>query len=160
MQIKKTINEKTYVYDEKFFSGKKSLTINGKQLQLVGKKNFVDSETGLTSYSFKVVPGSFIKGITLNTKSEEIVLVKNKWYEWIVIILPIISIGVGLFCGAIGCMLSVLFSLLCAAINATICRSEKIRSAIVKVIIGMVTSAISTSAWFGIYWLIVQAILK
>ena len=101
MQIKKTINEKTYVYDEKFFSGKKSLTINGKQLQ------------------------------------------------W-----------VGLFCGAIGCMLSVLFSLLCAAINATICRSEKIRSAIVKVIIGIVTSAISTSAWFGIYWLIVQAILK
>ena len=156
MQIKKTINEKTYVYDEKFFSGKKSLSINGKQLQLVGKKNFVDSETG-EEYS---VSGSFIKGITLNTKSEEIVLVKNKWYEWIVIILPIISIGVGLFCGAIGCMLSVLFSLLCAAINATICRSEKIRSAIVKVIIGIVTSAISTSAWFGIYWLIVQAILK
>ena len=159
MQIKKTINEKTYVYDEKFFSGKKSLTsfLRVHTFNADGtKEGFVDSETG-EEYS---VSGSFIKGITLNTKSEEIVLVKNKWYEWIVIILPIISIGVGLFCGAIGCMLSVLFSLLCAAINATICRSEKIRSAIVKVIIGIVTSAISTSAWFGIYWLIVQAILK
>lgn len=41
MQIKKTINEKTYVYDEKFFSGKKSLTINGKKLQLVGRKTLL-----------------------------------------------------------------------------------------------------------------------
>lgn len=156
MQVKNKIDEIEYIYNEKFFSGKKELIINGKKLQQVNKKNFVDQQTG-EEY---IINGSFIKGLTLNTKSKEIVLVKNKWYEWVVIILPLVSIGLGIFCGAIGCALSFLFSFLCSFFNATICRSRKINSTVLKVIICIILAVIFSLAWFGLYWSLVNAILK
>ena len=127
----------TIVYNESFWTGKKSLTVNGVNAQSISKQEFlIDGERAL-------ITGSSFTGITLQIGGESIVLLpKTAWYEYVLAILPILFlltwgnspalcaifpvIG-GAIGGAIGAILSMTSLLL----------MKKSRTPIVKLLIGI-----------------------
>ena len=103
--------------------------------------------------------GNFITGVTLiEGDGNNIVLAQNKWYEWVLIFLPLLGLGVGILGGAIGGGLSALFCLLCAGINATILRSN-VKFGL-KIAGCIFMAVVMNLAWFLIYGAIVGGITK
>lgn len=157
MQLTAEVNGVLYLYEENFWTGKKSLTANGVPLTKTGKRQFsVTKEDGTVSYI--TVKGSFLSGISLLTSEGEVVLVKNKWYDWVLIFLPMVGIVVGVAgCGALGGGLSALFGFLGAFVNATLLRSKL--SMPVKILLCIVVFAVANVVWFLLYLVIANAIL-
>ena len=155
MIINKVVDDINYVYDENFWTGKKRMYINGKEMRKIGKKEFTLSE-GETTYVVQV-KGSFFAGVTLYVNSKPIELVKNKWYEWILIFIPFLSLAVGVFGGAIGGALSAIIACTGTFINATICRSKL--NVVVKVILCILIAVASGIAWWLLYAFIVSLLL-
>lgn len=85
-----TVNHPSYgeiVYSESFWTGKKSLTINGTPLQGLSKKEFLFDEKKI------IVKGNYLLGASLQIENEEIALSpKVKWYETVLAILPFIFV--------------------------------------------------------------------
>ena len=70
----------TITYEESFWTGKKSLSLNGKPLLKQGKRIFVN--TADETSKFYTVSGNFIKGVTLLVDGMTIdIIPKSKWYE-------------------------------------------------------------------------------
>ena len=157
MQLTAEVNGVLYLYEENFWTGKKSLTANGVPLTKTGKRQFsVTKEDGTVSYI--TVKGSFLSGISLLTSEGEVVLVKNKWYDWVFIFLPLVGIVVGVAgCGALGGGLSAFFGLLGAFVNATLLRAKLSMS--VKIPLCIVVFAVVSAVWFLLYLVIANAIL-
>ena len=157
MQLTAEANGVLYLYEENAWTGKRSLTVNGVPLTKTGKRQFsVTKEDGTVSYI--TVKGSFLSGISLLTSEGEVVLVKNKWYDWVLIFLPLVGIVVGVAgCGAIGGGLSALFGFLGAFVNATLLRSKL--SMPVKILLCIVVFAVVSAVWFLLYLVIANAIL-
>ncbi len=88
-KMKQIIQNEHYgeiVYDENFWTGKKSLSINGEQLQKVSKKEFKMSNGDLVSLT-----GSFFQGAVISINGETIRVVPTiKWYEIVLCIIPLI----------------------------------------------------------------------
>lgn len=157
MKLFKEVNGKKYAFDQNMLSGKMKLAIDGEEYKNVGRKDFElvkgEEKKNVT------VKGSFLSGITLQVQGEEdVVLCKNKWYEWILIFFPLVGIAVGVFGGAIGGFLSALFCMMGAFFNASIVRSKMniALKVLCTVLIGLVANAI----WFGIYLLIAGGIMS
>lgn len=157
MQLTAEVNGVLYLYEENFWTGKKSLTVNGVPLTKTGKRQFsVTKEDGTVSYI--TVKGSFLSGISLLTSEGEVVLVKNKWYDWVLIFLPMVGIVVGVAgCGAIGGGLSALFGFLGAFVNATLLRSKL--SMPIRILLCIAVFAVVSAVWFLLYLVIANAIL-
>lgn len=137
-----------YSYTENIWTGKKELTLNGVALEKRNREVFAVNRDG--AEELITVKGNFLMGVTLvEGDGKNIVLVQNKWYEWVLIVLPLLGIGVGLFGGAIGSVLSVLFCLLCAGINATILRSN-VKFGL-KIAGCIFMALVMNLAWFLIY---------
>lgn len=122
MQLVTEVNGDMYAYTENFWTGKKELTLNGEALQKKDKKTFVVVREGAERSIG--VKGNFLTGVTLVTDTGNIELVKNKWYDWVLIFLPLIGVALGIFCGMIGGGLSALFGVIGAVANATLLRSK------------------------------------
>ena len=86
--MKEVINNSVYgeiVYNESFWLGKKSLTINGENAQSVSKKEF------LVNGEKVVLKGSFLTGVTMLINNEKVELIRRpKVYELILALLPIL----------------------------------------------------------------------
>lgn len=152
-----------YSYTENIWTGKKELTLNGVALEKRNREVFAVNRDG--AEELITVKGNFLMGVTLvEGDGNNIVLVQNKWYEWVLIVLPLLGIGVGFFGGAIGGVLSmlfyllggaiggvlsVLFCLLCAGINATILRSN-VKFGL-KIAGCIFMALVMNLAWFLIY---------
>lgn len=137
-----------YSYTENIWTGKKELTLNGVALEKRNREVFAVNRDG--AEELITVKGNFLMGVTLvEGDGNNIVLVQNKWYEWVLIVLPLLGLGVGIFGGAIGGVLSVLFCLLCAGINATILRSN-VKFGL-KIAGCIFMALVMNLAWFLIY---------
>lgn len=158
MRIETNLEDGRYVeYYESFWTGRRTLAIDGKELEKTGKRIFCDDENGsMVEYTAK---GSFLTGVTLiNNKGESFILAQNKWYDWLMIFLPIIGMVAGVaFCGAIGGGLSALFCLLAAAINATISRSRMV--APLKIVLQLVVAIVANAIWFALWFVVAVFIL-
>ena len=149
MEISKNADGVTYCYTESFWTGKRNLSVDGEIAKKLDRRNFRINEKTYT------IKGNFLSGVSLEVNGKRIPLAENTWYDWILIILPIMNIVMGVLCGAIGGFLSALFGFVAAVVNAMILRS-KLHIA-VKILLCILTIAIST-AWFGIYYVIALAI--
>lgn len=89
--MKQTIQHEKYgeiLYNENFWTGKKSLSMNGAPLTKISKKEF-QTANGVTG----TITGSFLLGACLSIEGETIRLTpKITWYEIVLCILPFILI--------------------------------------------------------------------
>lgn len=89
--MKQTIQHEKYgeiLYNENFWTGKKSLSMNGAPLTKISKKEF-QTANGVTG----TVTGSFLSGACLSIGGETIRLTpKITWYEIVLCLLPFILI--------------------------------------------------------------------
>ena len=87
--MKQIIKHETYgeiIYEESFWTGKKTVSIGGVQLEKISKKEFK-----LQDGSMVYINGGFLQGASLNIKGETVRLTpKIKWYEVVLCILPFI----------------------------------------------------------------------
>ena len=73
------------IYNESFWVGKKTLTINGVDAQPISKKEFMIDGKKI------VIKGSYLTGISLYIDNDTVeVSPKPKWYEVVLALLPII----------------------------------------------------------------------
>lgn len=122
MVIEKTIDGVAYSYRESFWTGKKTLTVNGLPATKCSRSLFTlaapESET-------VQVKGSFLSGVSLYYGSGKIVVLeKNTWWEWVLIVLPFLNIIAGVFGGLLGGCLSALFGCVGSVVNASILRAD------------------------------------
>jgi hypothetical protein len=153
MKLKHNTSEgQAFEYDENIWTGKKNLVINGAPAEKLTKKEFKFEDT---SYRVK---GSFLSGVSLITdKGDTIVLCKNAWWEWVLIFVSFLYLGLGIFGGAIGGALSAVAAFLVAAVNALVLRTDM--NVLIKVIMCLAFIVIGFFVWFGLYILIATAIL-
>ncbi len=154
-------NEKhgNIVYEESFWTGKKSITINDVPLTKKSKNEF-ETQDGK---AIKVV-GGFFQGACLNIDGESIrVTPKIKWYEIVLAVIPFVLIMiwgnsvalckiVPVVGGAIGGFISALFS--CCGLFL-MKSSNKIW---LKILIGLAAIAVTFLVCFGIGAAIVGAL--
>lgn len=135
------------VYQESFWTGKKTITLNGGQLEKVSKNTYKTTDGDSVTLS-----GNFFKGATLDIKGESVrVTPPIKWYEIVLSVLPFILIMVWgnsvalckivpVIGGAIGGAVSALLS----AANVVIIKR------IDKIWLKIVISIVMLGATFGI----------
>lgn len=92
--------------------------------RLSEKKFAMTGANGAIEYI--TVQGNLRIGITLETGSGKVVLVKNEWFDWILIFLPLISIVVAMWKASsyilAGCVMS-LFCLFAVMLEIVVARS-------------------------------------
>ena len=176
-----------YLYNESFWTSKKSLTVDGVAATKLSKRTFrverlakssenngIDGQNTEISYTYDGAPteksateiedfdvkGNFLTGVSLvSNKGRTIVLAKNKWYDWLMIFFPVIGMPFGaIFCGAIGAFFSALFTMLAAVLNANIARSKKPFA--VKIPLQIVIGVIANALWFAVWYIIAVLILS
>jgi len=86
--MKETVQHPVYgqiVYEEGFWLGKKTLTVNGVCAQAVSKNKFmVDGKEA-------ILTGNFLSGVSMSIEGENIQLTpKAKWYETALAVIPIV----------------------------------------------------------------------
>lgn len=126
MRIEKTINGTEYVYEESLWSGgNRRLTVNGIPAGRLSEKKFAMTGTN-GAIEYITVQGNLRVGITLETGSGKVVLVKNEWFDWILIFLPLISIVIAMWKASsyilAGCVMS-LFCLFTVMLEIVVARS-------------------------------------
>ena len=140
--ISQTTDGRKVEYEESFWTGKKSIKIDGNQLIKLGKKVFVLDEK---KYELN---GNFIFGATLSSSDEKIVLVKKlNVLEWILVALPLFLVLIG---GALGGALGAV----AACSNAAVVRS--IKNVILKIIACIAIAGIAYIAWFAIAMMLIS----
>lgn len=119
--MKKTVNSKTYgklTYEESFWTGKRTLFQNGKEVEKMGRNTFI-----LENNETATIKGTFISGAKLVTETKSVKLLEGpRWYEvvlyclWFIFliiwgsvpqlcaIIPIIGGGLGGFINAFLCL--------------------------------------------------------
>lgn len=183
-----------FLYKESFWTGKKSLAVDGVPAVKMAKRTFqverevkreaepiadanvaqnADNTADEASVGLKpetptpavetvnyLVKGNFVTGVTIvSSKKETIVLAKNKWYDWIMIFLPILGMAVGVaLCGAIGGALSALFTFSGAIINAIISRSKIPLGG--KIPLQLLVTVGVNAIWFACWYVIAVVILS
>lgn len=158
MELSGTMIDGTAIlYQESAWTGKKKLTVNGTCAVKVGKKLFRSEQNGATvDYTVK---GNFLLGVTVEANNgQTVLLAKNTWYDWIMIFLPILGVGVGVFGGAIGGGLSALFCILGALINANLSRSKLPLP--LRIVLQVVVAVVVNAIWFALYFVCAMLILK
>jgi len=100
-----------------------------------------------------IVKGNYVTGVTLQVEGENIVMVKNKWYDWLLLIMPMLGLVVGILGGAIGGALSALFACIGAIGNVTILRGKL--PIVLKIVLCILIAVAVNVAWFLIYAAIV-----
>lgn len=147
------------LYTESAWTGKRTLTVDGKPAIKLGKKKFATEDENGNRTEYDIV-GSYLTGITVKSSTgEKTVLAKNAWYDWVFAALSLIGIPFGvIFCGAIGGGLSALFCLLGAFFIIGIARSGLPKG--VKIVVQLVIAVIANCLWFGLWYIIAVMILS
>ncbi len=147
------------VYSESFWTGKKTLTVNGVDAQPISKKEF------LINGEKAVIKGNFYTGIDLCIGNETVALSpKPKWYEIVLAILPVLFLltwgNSATLCaifpvvgGAIGGVIGALFSLT----SLLLMKSSK--APMIKILIGVGMFVLTLAVSFVLAMLLLQILL-
>ncbi len=148
------------LYQESFWTGKKTLIVNGVTATKIGKKQFslTAADGKATVYT---VQGNFMGGVKVEISDprETVVLAENKWYDWVILVLSLIGILPGVvLCGAVGGFFSVLCCFLAAVFNMTIARSKM--NFALRLLLQIVIIAVANAVWVGLWFVIVVLLLN
>ena len=158
--MKKVINHDVFgeiIYDESFWTGKKTITLNGQVATKVDKNTYVTAN-GQTI----TIKGGFFTGSSATISGETVVLVPPfKWYEYVMALLPIVFVLIWgnvpalvevfpIVGGAIGGMISAIFGLCDLLIFS------KLKNVLVKIVVALAMFA----ACLLVCYLIALAILS
>ena len=124
---------KEVIYEESFWTGKKTITIDGKVLTRLNRKQFVYEDQTYT------IKGSFLTGAKLVGTTEIEVLPKLQKWEYILSCLPLIMIFIG---GMIGALFGCIFSVS----TITVMRSKT--HPVLKVLVSLLFAVLAFLAWF------------
>lgn len=139
-------DERKYVYEEVFTSGKKDLFLDGVKFERVAKKQYKlpDSDQVIS------IKGNFIFGVTLYfSEDKQIPILQNKGYEWALLFLPVLNIAIGILGGPLGAALSGIAMIISIMINAIILRSNQ--KTTMKVIGCITLTILIIVVWFFLY---------
>ena len=128
-----TSDGKKIYYEESFWTGKKTITINGEKLYSKSKKEVYYGEK---SY---IIKGNIITGVKLIGTNVIEVVPKLQTWEYILACLPLIMVFIG---GAIGGFFAALFAFTSAFVMRTF------KKPIVKVIFALIFVACTFAAWY------------
>lgn len=160
--MKQTIQHEKYgeiLYNENFWTGKKSLSMNGAPLTKISKKEF-QTTNGVTG----TITGSFLSGACLSIGGETIRLTpKITWYEIVLCLLPFILVmvwgNVVALCqivpvvgGAIGGAVSALLSF-----TGLFCM-RTVKPVWAKILIGIAAVAVTFGICCGIGYAMLEAL--
>ena len=100
--------DKTITYTESFWTGKKTISINGQELQKIDKKTYKYGDQYCT------LKGSYLSGVELTVGAEKIELIRKlTTLETILCFLPLILVfiggAVGGLCGGAACAFNALY---------------------------------------------------
>lgn len=134
--ISQTNDGRKVEYEESFWTGKKSIKLDGNKLIKTGKKVYVYEEN---RYELN---GNFIFGATLTGPEEKIVLVRKlNVLEWILVALPLILVFIG---GALGGALGALAACSIAAL------ARNVKNIILKIAVSVAISVVAYYIWWTI----------
>ena len=140
--ISQTTDGRKVEYEESFWTGKKSIKIDGNQLIKLGKKVFVLDEK---RYELK---GNYLTGVTLLSPDENIELIRKlNVLEWILVALPLFLVLIG---GAIGGAMGAL----AACSNAAVVRGVK--NIVLKIVACLAIAGIAYIVWFAIAMMLIS----
>ena len=129
-----THDGKLIVYKEGFWTGKREIYIDGNPIKKMDKKSYYYDDKAYT------LKGSYLFGARLERGAERIILVPNLTaLEWVFVILPLILLFIG---GAIGGFCAVAAALMFVSI------SRAINNTLVKIVLGLATTAGAFFLWF------------
>ena len=147
-----TQDGKYIVYEEGFWTGKKTITIDGVTLENESKKVFTYTTKILDEVYGEVVnietytlKGNILFGAELVGETNITVVPKLKVWEIILILLPILLVLSG---GAVGGFFGGFFAVLIA------CVFRKIKSAFVKVLAAIALTGVAYACYFAVVALI------
>ena len=164
--MKREINHSLFgkiVYNENFWTGKKSVSINGKPLQKISKTTFkyVDDNN---EESYVNLVGNIFKGVCLKFKDRHVVVSSaTKWYEYVFAVLPFALIMVWGNSAALCNIIPVVGGAIGGAISGLLGFSSVIvmketKNVFVKILIGIlflaITFAVCTLIGYAIVGLI------
>ena len=129
-----THDGKLIVYKESFWIGKREILIDGTPIKKMDKKSYYYDDKAYT------LKGSYLFGARLERGAERIILVPNLTaLEWVFVILPLILLFIG---GVIGGFCAVAAALMFVSI------SRAINNNLVKIVLGLATTAGAFFLWF------------
>lgn len=140
--MNQTNDGKTVEYEEGFWTGKRTVRIDGKELVKIGKKVFVYDEK---RYELK---GNYLTGVTLLSPDENIELIRKlNVLEWILVALPLFLVLIG---GAIGGAMGAL----AACCNAAVVRGVK--NIVLKIVACLAIATLAYIIWFVIAMMLIS----
>lgn len=147
------------IYSESIWTGRKSLYVNGKQATKIKRRLFVISDANNNNIQYEI-KGNLLTGVSVvSSIGEETILAKNKWYDWVMLVVAMAGIVFGsVFCGAIGGGLSAICCMLAAYQNLSISRSNK--KPVVKICLQFFYIILANAIWVGLWFLISMLILS
>ncbi|MBO5102722.1 MAG: hypothetical protein J6C13_01360 [Clostridia bacterium] len=151
------------VYNESDWTGKKTITINGKELTKTSKTGFIYDNNG--TQIPVTVEGNFWLGSSIKINNEKIELIeKSKWYEiacalsiFILILIwgnvPALCAIVPVVGGAIGGLVSAVFAMFCLIFM------KRVKSIWLKLLIWLGFMGVNFAVCYGIAMLMLSFIL-
>lgn len=142
--MKESIQHPVYgqiVYEESFWTGKKSITVNGVSAPVVSKNKFMIDGKEAT------LKGNFTGGVSMSIEGETIQLTpKSKWYESALAVIPLVflltwgnSVELCAIFPVVGGALGGLLGALGGIMSHNYMRRQK--NPLLKVLIGLVAAA-------------------
>lgn len=74
------------VYEESFWTVRKSLTIGGRPLMMIKRGAYVLQNADGTQTNV-LIKGNFLSGVKLEINNEIVIISQTKWYEWVLSII-------------------------------------------------------------------------
>lgn len=127
-------NENTLVYEENFWTGKRTITINGRTLSKVKRNVYSD---GANDY---VVKGSYYTGVTVVGPETYVIYEKLTVLQTIFVFLPVIV------CAFIGGAIGGLFGAIGSIVTTVTTRSTK--STLVSIFVSIAATGVALVLWF------------
>lgn len=158
MRVKKTDADGTeYICAGKLFSVREELYIDGHALVREEPGEFLLERNGERIRC--VVEGNALTGVTLHCGEKNVVIIRNKWYEWVLIMIPLLIVALlAGFWGFWGGITGGICAVITVGVNIYLLRGRQFSPA-GKIALCALTTCLCMAAAAGLYYLVLYLFL-